>query len=221
MPKQYNEEIAKLKRHQYWTNRELKEVNELLKFKGEQIGRKIKLINEAKESGRYGEISQHDEWRIRYLKEQEALISLQCRLHTEQGETGREILKLRRGFVTVSTDSASLTKLNNIHWACSKLLKLRKAQMLVKVGLNQWRRMQQQVLDKKPVIMYRGTAYPLALLPWTIEQINRRVDAYLIDQKNNGEIIIRMRDIIAKDELQKHTYRQLIKSIKLARSGKI
>ena len=109
MPKQYNEEIAKLKRHQYWTNRELKEVNELLKFKGEQIGRKIKLINEAKESGRYAEISQHDEWRIRYLKEQEALISLQCKLHTEQGETGREILKLRQ--VNMNAYSVNITKI--------------------------------------------------------------------------------------------------------------
>lgn len=221
MPKVYNEEIAKLKRHQYWTNRELKEVNELLKFKGKQIATKISLINEAKESGRYDEIAHHDGWRIRFLKEQEALISLQCKLRTEQSETGREILKLRQGFVTVSSDSVSLTKLNNFHWACSKLLKLRKAQRLIKVGLNQWQRMRQQVLAKKPIIMYRGTAYPLTMLPWTTEQINRRVNAYLIDQQNNGSIIIRMRDIIAKDELQKHTYRQLIKSIKLAQSGKI
>lgn len=97
MPKQYNEEIAKLKRSQYWTNVELKRIDELLKFKNVQIGREINLINEAKASGRYDQIAQHNGWRIRYLKEQEALISLQCKLRAEQGETGRQIVKIRQG----------------------------------------------------------------------------------------------------------------------------
>ena len=109
MPKQYNEEIAKLKRHQYWTNVELRQVAELLKFKGKQIASKISLINEAKESGRYDEIAQHDGWRIRFLKEQEALISLQCKLHTEQGDTGREILKLRQ--INTGAYSVNITKI--------------------------------------------------------------------------------------------------------------
>lgn len=109
MPKVYNEEIAKLKRHQYWTNRELKEVTELLMFKGKQIASEITLINEAKESGRYNEIAQHDRWRKRFLKEQEALISLQCKLHTELGETGREILKLRQ--VNMNSYSVNITKI--------------------------------------------------------------------------------------------------------------
>ena len=44
-----------------------------------------------------------------YLKEQEALISLQCKLHTEQGETGREILKLRQ--VNMNAYSVNITKI--------------------------------------------------------------------------------------------------------------
>lgn len=100
MPKVYNKEIANLKRQQYWTNHELKEVTKLIKCKGEQVVNKIDLINEAKASGQYDKIKQHQRWKILFLKEQEALISLQCKLYTEQGETGRAIIKLRQGIIT-------------------------------------------------------------------------------------------------------------------------
>ena len=109
MPKQYNEEIAKLKRRQFWIKQELKEIRSLLEFKKDEILQAIYYINKLKLQERYDEVKPHHKRKVWYLKEQEALISLQCKLHTEQGETGREILKLRQ--VNMNAYSVNITKI--------------------------------------------------------------------------------------------------------------
>ena len=109
MPKQYNEEIAKLKRRQFWIKQELKEIRSLLEFKKDEILQAIYYINKLKLQERYDEVTPHHKRKVRYHKEQEALISLQCKLHTEQGETGREILKLRQ--VNMNAYSVNITKI--------------------------------------------------------------------------------------------------------------
>ena len=56
MPKQYNEEIAKLKRRQFWIKQELKEIRSLLEFKKDEILQAIYYINKLKLQERYDEV---------------------------------------------------------------------------------------------------------------------------------------------------------------------
>lgn len=103
MPKQYNEEIAKLKRSNYWSIRERNKVTRLLREKSEDILAVLNKIIELKANEQYDQIKPWEKDRVRFLEEQEALISLQVRLNTEIGETGREIIKLRQRSDTVYT----------------------------------------------------------------------------------------------------------------------
>lgn len=221
MAKVYNEEIAQLKRSNYWTGVELRKVAELLKSKNKRITNAIEHINDLKASGQYDEIKRHERWKVLFLKEQEALISLQVRLRSEQYETGAEILRLRQGKPLIVVDETTLSKIRNVNWACSKLIKKCNEQRLIKVGLAQFRRVREQLINERALITYRNHKYPLTSFPFTLEQIDKRIANYEIDQKNNGLLIIKMRSIIAKNDLQKQMYKQVIKNVKLGQASKV
>lgn len=221
MAKNYNPEIAQLKRSSYWVGVELKQVNELIKYKTKQIGNKVELINELKEAGKYDEIKQHERWKTRFIKEQDALINLQVKLNSERGELGRQILELRQNRPVLKVDKAGLVKLSNINYMCNKLIKKRKEQKLVKVALNVWRRLREQVIAEKPEIVYFGKKYLLKDLPWSLEAIDQRIANYEADQKANGNFIQKVRDTIANDDLKKQQYKRVIEHIKLGQSNKV
>lgn len=221
MAKQFNKEIAQLKRNSYWIGVELRQTDYLLKRKSKQIADKIEIINDLKAAERYDEIKQHERWKTLFIKEQDALINLQVKLNTERAEVGRAILDIRQNGTDVKDNKSELVKLSNINYMVNKLIKKRKQQKLVNLALRTFKRIREQVLAGKPIIVYRKQKYPLNTLPWTIEQIEERIANYESDQKENGRFIQKMRDTIAKDDLKKQQYRLVIQNIKVGQAGKV
>lgn len=96
MTKKFNQEIANLKRSQFWIKNDLDRLNKLLNIKSQEVVNCIRYIEKLKLQERYDEIKHHNKNRIHLLKEQEAFIHLQCNLHTEFHTIGHEIVTLRR-----------------------------------------------------------------------------------------------------------------------------
>lgn len=224
MAKKYNEEIAKLKRNSYWLGVELRQTGALIKDKTKRIANKVEIIRDLKAAGEYDKIKQHERWKESYNKELDAFINLQTRLQQERAEVGRQILDLRQNEPSVpgvKTDKAGLVKLSNINYMCNKLIKKRKQQKLVKIALQVFRRLREQVKAEKPEIVYFGKKYLLKDFGWTLEAIDNRIAQYEADQKANGDFIQKVRDTIAKDELKKQQYKLVIENIKLGQSNKV
>ena len=96
MKKNFNEEVAKLKRINYWSIRERNKVSHLINEKGEDIIAVIRKINHLKETEQYNGIKALEKNRNRLLEEQEALIKLYILINDEIRENGKDILKLRQ-----------------------------------------------------------------------------------------------------------------------------
>lgn len=221
MSKHFNKEIAQLKRNSYWIGVELRQADYLVKRKSKQIADKVVIIDDLKKAEKYDEIKQHERWKTLFLKELDALIDLQTRLRTDRAEVGRQILDIRQNNTEVKDNKIELVKLSNINYMVNKLIKKRKQQKLVNLALRTFKRIREQVLAGKPIIVYRKQKYPLNMLPWTIEQIEQRIANYESDQKENGRFIQKVRDTIAKDDLKKQQYRLVIQNIKVGQSGKV
>lgn len=215
--KQYSEEISQLKRHMFWLIRDAKKVRDALDLKRGIINNYIHMENMALVNGKYDSAKSLKTGRIHALKEQELLIDLQVRIHTDRSNLATEILKLRndeprKEKVLLPSDIPSVSP------ETSKLIKLRREQKVTKEAIKVFERLIEQYKAGKPLIKYNGKYYPHAELPFTLEEMEERLANYKADQSKCGLTIIKLRDSAYQHKYHKQTYYYIIELIKKAQS---
>lgn len=187
------EEIISAKRYMRYLAQDLTKVRKHLDITATNIRIAIIAKTRAIESGDKAMIKYADMQRIQFLEQQELLIDLQCSKHTEYHELAQSIRDIRNKQPRVPkvvrpSDIAEVPK------EITELIRLRREQKLLKQGVADFTRMIEQFKAGKPLITYRGKKYPIENFPFTLDQMETRLNNYKHAQKVQGARIINLRD---------------------------
>lgn len=187
------EEIISAKRHMGYLAQDLKKIRKHLDIVATNIQLAIIAKTRAIEAGDKPMIKYADMQRIQFLEQQELLIDLQCSKHTEYCELAQSIRDIRNKQIPTPkvvrpSDIAEVPK------ELTKLIHLRREQKLLKQGVADFTRMIEQFKAEKPHITYRSKKYPIENFPFTLEQMETRLNNYEHTQKIQGAWIINLRD---------------------------
>lgn len=187
------EEIISAKRYMGYLAQDLKKIRKHLDIAAANIRIAIIAKTRAIEAGDKPMIKYADMQRIQFLEQQELLIDLQCSKHTEYHELAQSIRDIRNKQIPVPkvvrpSDIAKVPK------EITVLIRLRREQKLLKQGVADFTRMIEQFKAGKPIITYRGKKYPIENFPFTLEQMETRLNNYKHVQRVQGVRIINLRD---------------------------